>query len=165
MASETSIQAAFTHRRAFTLIELLIVVVILGILADVVIPQFSNAAEDAKLSTLLEDLRITRVAISLYTLEHGGRHPCHAPGKTVDPDPDNFVLRLVGRTNPSGILSPVGQMGPYLFSFPQNPFITDPSQADKVQFGTGNPPVGTAGWYLNTNTLRLMPNSPGHDQL
>ena len=34
-------------RKAFTLIEILIVVVILGILAAVVIPQFTNAADEA----------------------------------------------------------------------------------------------------------------------
>ena len=34
-------------RRGFTLIEILIVVVILGILAAVVVPQFTNAADDA----------------------------------------------------------------------------------------------------------------------
>ena len=34
-------------KRGFTLIEILIVVVILGILAAVVVPQFTNAADDA----------------------------------------------------------------------------------------------------------------------
>ncbi|MCG8405619.1 MAG: prepilin-type N-terminal cleavage/methylation domain-containing protein, partial [Phycisphaerales bacterium] len=38
--------------KAFTLVELLIVVVILGILAAVVIPQFSDASTDARFSSL-----------------------------------------------------------------------------------------------------------------
>ncbi len=34
-------------KRAFTLVEILIVVVILGILAAIVIPQFTSASEEA----------------------------------------------------------------------------------------------------------------------
>ena len=38
-------------RKAFTLVEILIVVVILGILAAIVIPQFTSASEDAQVSS------------------------------------------------------------------------------------------------------------------
>ena len=42
-----------TTRAAFTLIEILIVVVILGILATIVVPQFSNASINAKENTFI----------------------------------------------------------------------------------------------------------------
>ena len=42
--------------RAFTLVEILIVVVILGILAAIVIPQFTTAAESSKESALKQDV-------------------------------------------------------------------------------------------------------------
>ena len=58
-------------RKAFTLVELLIVVIILGILAAVVIPQFSDASEDARLSSLTTNLQTIRGQIELYHIQYG----------------------------------------------------------------------------------------------
>ena len=53
-------------RRAFTLIEILIVVVILGILAAIVVPQFTNAADDANDAAVRSQLQTLRGQIELY---------------------------------------------------------------------------------------------------
>ncbi len=53
-------------RRGFTLIEILIVVVILGILAAVVVPQFTNAADDANDAAVRTQLQTLRGQIELY---------------------------------------------------------------------------------------------------
>lgn len=53
-------------KRAFTLIEILIVVVILGILAAVVVPQFTNAADDANEAAVRTQLQTLRGQIELY---------------------------------------------------------------------------------------------------
>src|SRR6202012_2734477 len=57
-------------KKGFTLIEILIVVIILGILAAIVIPQFSNASTSAKSSNLASQLQTLRSQIQLYKLQH-----------------------------------------------------------------------------------------------
>lgn len=52
-------------RKGFTLVEILIVVVILGILAAIVIPQFTNASEEAKQNSLRSNLQSIRAASAL----------------------------------------------------------------------------------------------------
>ena len=58
-------------RRAFTLIEILIVVVILGILAAIVVPQFTDAADDANDAAVRSQLQTLRGQIELYYAQNG----------------------------------------------------------------------------------------------
>jgi len=60
-----------TLRTGFTLIEILIVVVILWILAAVIIPQFTNAADDASISSARTQLQTMRSQIELYRAQRG----------------------------------------------------------------------------------------------
>lgn len=60
---------AHRTRRAFTLIELLIVVVIIGILAAVAIPKFNNTKGKANLAALRSDLRNLASAQEAYFYE------------------------------------------------------------------------------------------------
>ena len=62
-------------RRGFTLIEILIVVVILGILAAVVVPQFTNAADDANDAAVRSQLQTLRGQIELYRAQNTPSDP------------------------------------------------------------------------------------------
>jgi len=59
-----------SKKSGFTLVEFLIVVIILGILAAIVIPQFTNASTDARKSNLTSQLQTLRSQIQLYKLQH-----------------------------------------------------------------------------------------------
>ena len=54
--------------KGFTLIELLIVVVIIGILATIIIPQFNKVRERAYNATVLSDIRSTIVEVERYVI-------------------------------------------------------------------------------------------------
>ena len=62
-------------RKAFTLIEILIVVIILGILAAIVVPQFTSATEDAQVSNAETQLQTIRSQIELYRIRNNGAYP------------------------------------------------------------------------------------------
>jgi len=123
---------------AFTLVELLIVVIILGILAAVVIPQFSDASSDARLSSLQTNLATMRGQIELYKLQHAGQLPTAI----------NFVAQMTGKTDRDGTPNPAGLFGPYMQSIPNNPFSSPPTNA---VVNTAAQAV-TSAWYYNPAT-------------
>jgi len=102
----------------FTLVEILIVVVILGILAAIVIPQFSQASTDAKLSSLQSNLQTIRSQIALYKIQHNDTIPAVA----------DFATKMTTATDMAGVAWVQGtstgtKCGPYLqIGVPNNPF-------------------------------------------
>ena len=71
-------------RRGFTLIEILIVVVIIGLLAALVVPNITTTAEDAARSTARSQLAAVRSQIELYKLRYGGTIPPPAGADGTD---------------------------------------------------------------------------------
>jgi len=106
-------------RSGFTLVEILIVVVILGILAAIVIPQFTEASTEAKTSSLCTDLQTMRSQIELYKIQHNDALP-GAGGAT-------FIEALTAQTEIDGDVWVAGTAyGPYVQKIPTNQF-TDSS--------------------------------------
>jgi len=63
------------NRRAFSLVELLIVISVLGILAAIVLPTLQSHSQKAKEAAAKDNLRILRNAIELYAIHHNDTPP------------------------------------------------------------------------------------------
>ena len=59
------------NERGFTLIELMVVIVIIGILAAYIAPKFINRTEDAKINTAKAQIRGFESALKLFRLDCG----------------------------------------------------------------------------------------------
>ena len=112
-------------KSGFTLVEILIVVVILGILAAIVIPQFTSASTEAKEAALVSDLQSIRSQIELYKIHHNDALP-GTQTATTDIDGEGlFQAAMTHRTNQDGLIgddSTLYRFGPYMQRVPNNPF-------------------------------------------
>jgi len=107
--------ARVRRNTGFTLVEILIVVIILGILAAIVIPQFTNASQDARESALLSQLQTLRSQIELFKLQHMDK----LPDLVTNWNP------LTTKTDSEGAASAAPDaFGPYMQSAPSNPINT-----------------------------------------
>ncbi len=86
----------------FTLVELLIVVLILGILAGVVIPQFASSTQDARIASLDTTLVHMRGAIDLYNQEHGEYPSALGDGTNLADTNGAFLSQLTQYTDLNG---------------------------------------------------------------
>src|SRR5881392_2353566 len=109
-----------THKGGFTLVEILIVVIILGILAAIVIPQFTSASQDARKNSLVSQLQTLRSQLELYKLQHLDNLPSTLIGGS------RAWTQMTGKTDASGATgtSTAFPFGPYLQADPSNPLNT-----------------------------------------
>lgn len=146
----------------FTLVEILIVVIILGILAAIVIPQFTEASKDARVSALVSDLQTVRSQIELYKVQHKDDLPGTVSGTwTIG----NFVPGLTGTTDIDGVAvarGATGAFGPYLQKFPTNAF-EDLNTVRGVTSDTDPNGTGAAGWWFNSTTGNFGVDTADYD--
>lgn len=140
-----------TVKRGFTLVEILIVVVILGILAAIVVPQFTNAANEARGGNVATQESTIENQIELWAARNNGVYPDLATDQWGDADTDDTML---------------GEN--YLKEVPINPFTQNSTVVDDEDPVVNC--IGAAdgddapGWLYNraTGTIRAARPTPAN---
>ena len=170
---------------AFTLVELLVVIIIIGILAAVAVPRFGDMSTDAKLAALDQNLAQIRKSIELYYYHHGSTYP----GRVVATHKLEVgeVTQIVGHTsvldaftkqltlysdangNTSTRKDSNYPYGPYLRSgMPPNPLpaagVAVPAEAAAVSVTAETRPLSadakpTTGWKTSSETGEFIANN------
>lgn len=155
--------------KAFTLMEILIVVVLLGVLAAIVVPAIGSSGTSAKETSLLTNLKMLRRFILVYTSHHLEVAPGYPNGDTgAAPTGDAFEDQATLSSNADGETAARGtagyDYGPYLSKLPRNPF----NNLDTIQMlanGQDFPESGddSHGWICKPQTGEIRPDNSGTD--
>ena len=134
----TSQNLGACKRSAFSLVELVVVVLIIGILAAVAAPRMFNTASDARDNATKASLGVVRDSIELYKSQNGAFPTAATIAASLKPFMNGAFPKVQTTTVPSA------------------------NQNSTVVANTGNPiatPAGTAGWAYNETTGEFVVNN------
>jgi len=153
----------------FTLVEILIVVVLLGILASVVLPVVSDGAMSARRSALMQDVQLLRRFILIYSSQHLEVAPGYAGGDvSAAPAEDAFVSQATMASTSGGATAAPGtagfNRGPYLLRIPSNP-LNNLATIQMLGNGDEFPADGddSHGWIYKAATGEIRADNAGTD--
>ena len=143
-------------KKAFTLVELLIVVSILGILGAIVLPAIKANAQEAKESNARTNLHMLRNAIEIFAIQHNDIPPGY-----LGNNPANNATIAAFSVQLTHI-----NFGKYLSEMPENPF-NNKYEAMMLQnidvFPAEPTETDTYGWIYKPATKMIKLNWAGTD--
>jgi len=164
----------------FTLVELIIVIIIIGVLAALAIPQFVGATTDAQEATLSGDLAVLRNAVNLYYHQHSSTYPGavqeDGSGTATNPadNPAALINQLLQYTDATGQTSATLDrvnfpFGPYLArKMPDNPLPVSGATADDINVTSDTTSLTadaapTTGWKYSKETGEIIANNSSYE--
>ncbi|MCD6393871.1 MAG: prepilin-type N-terminal cleavage/methylation domain-containing protein [Planctomycetes bacterium] len=153
------------RKKAFTLVELLIVISILGIMAAIVLPTFQGHLQKTREVAAKDNLRILRTAIERYKVDHNSVCPGYIDGLPIADFLISSQLTSWSAINGDYAAAKAGiyVIAPYLSEMPENPF-NQKSTLTLVDTPTFPDPASeTTGWYYKPSTGEIRINTDGLD--
>lgn len=155
---------------AFSLVELIVTITIIGVLAAIAVPRLSRGMQDAAPNALQEDISILQRQLELYAAEHGGVYPGYnADGANPAHGAEAFLAQLTGFSDPNGLTAAARdatfRFGPYLRGgLPTLMIGPHAGQngvrvltgATALQYQAGDP----VGWVYHDVLGEIIPNIP-----
>lgn len=136
-------------RRAFSLIELVIVIVIIGVLAAIAVPRLSRGATTAGENALAANLAVIRNAIELFQVDHNGAYPSLAKLEDSLTKYSDITGGTTGdRDVANGII-----FGPYMRAVPPLPVGANKGKATFIDTLGGN-----GGWVYDATKGTVIAN-------
>jgi len=133
----------FGGKRAFSLVELLIVIIIIAVLAAIAIPKFSNSSQRSKESALRAELSLLRNAVELFKTDTGAFPATLAALEATAPPASGL-----DSTGAAKAINGADWKGPYV-----NKVNPDPVAAAAFTYGTASPNVGKVTSSASGNGL------------
>jgi general secretion pathway protein G len=135
----------------FTLIEIMVVVIIIGLLAAVVVPQFLGRVDDARVAKAKQDIQAMQTALTMYKLDNYSYPTPELGLKALAQKPDSATVK---NWRPGGYLQHVNKDpwgNDYIYAIPG----THGGEYDVYSLGADGKPGGEPPYDADIGSWNL----------